>query len=47
MKVMKAIKIEPLTEEEKSEVREYFKNSSNLNELNSRIWFNYGRMRAF
>lgn len=44
---MKEIKIEPLTEEEKSEVIEYFKNSNNLNELNSKIWFNYGRMKAF
>lgn len=30
----------------KSEVIEYFKNSNNLKELNSKIWFNYGRMRA-
>ena len=43
---MKAIKIEPLTEEEKSEVRAYLKSSNNLDELNSKIWFNYGRMRA-
>ena len=44
---METVKIEQLTEEEKSEVREYFKNSNNLNELNFKIWFNYGRMRAF
>lgn len=46
---MEKIKIKPLTEEQKSEVKAYFQNKA-LNELkqdkkNQRIWFNYGRMR--
>ena len=46
---MEKIKIKPLTEEQKSEVRSYFQNKT-IEELkqdkeHQRIWFNYGRMK--
>ena len=48
---METIKIKPLTEEQKSEVKAYFQNKT-IEELKQDkehqiIWFNYGRMRYY